>query len=209
MGTEDLSDLDRRARLAEQVRKRLLQTPHVVEVRPHGSLAATGRSDRFSDVDFLVVVDGVTDRGFAERVPDELRPIGRQLIAGWGLDMLPDTYVRTLYLADYPLFWHIDIGCESSVHEPAADIAQEYHWPQVFKMWIAAVKQFARGHDEGSAFLRHISRWANPSDLWGSAADRLGQSLDLCVERARRRGAPCEEVYRRCIELRSTYLNGT
>ncbi|MEQ7125296.1 hypothetical protein ABN034_12315 [Actinopolymorpha sp. B11F2] len=207
MGSEHVDDLDRRAALARAVRDLLLQSPHVVEVRPYGSLGAGGdHSDRYSDIDLVAVVDGLSDRAFATKLPGLLIPLGRPLIAGWGLDRLPDTYVRTLYLENYPLFWHVDIGGESSDHEPGADIAQHYHWPQIFKMWIAAVKQVIRDRDDGSAFLQHISRWADISSLRGSAADRLGQSLELCVARARRRGAPCEEVYRRRAELRSIYL---
>lgn len=178
----------------------------MVEVCPFGSLGAGGKPDRYSDLDLVVVVDGLSDRAFAENVPHVISPLGRPLIAGWGLDLLPDTYVRTVYLENYPLFWHLDIGCVSSIHEPGADIAADYHWPQIFKMWIATVKQLIRGRDDGSAFLRHISRWADTSSLRGSAAARLGQSLELCVARARNRGAPCEEVYRRCAELRSVYL---
>jgi hypothetical protein len=204
---EHVEDLDRRAVLAAAVRELLVRSPHVVDVRPYGSLKADGaQSDQYSDIDLVVDLEGISDRAFAEYVPSLLRSLGRPLIAGWGLEMLPDTYVRTLYLENYPLFWHLDIGCLSPVHVPGTDVAQSYHWAQVFKMWIAAVKQLLRGREDGSAFLRHISRWADVSALQGTPAERLGQSLELCVVRARRRGAPCEEVYRRCAELRATHL---
>jgi hypothetical protein len=205
MGSEDVSDLGRRAALAELITDRLAMSPYVVEVQPFGSLAGE-ESDQYSDIDLVVIVDGVSDRSFAEGLPDLLRPIGSQLIAGWGLDRLPETYVRTIYFEDYPLFWHVDLGCVSTTHDPGDDLARDYHWPQVFKMWIAAVKQYVRGRADGAAFLRHISKWADLSDLSGQAAARLGQSLDLCAARARSRGAPCDEVYRRCLELRASYL---
>jgi len=208
MRVEDVDDLDRRAVLAGAVLHLLRQFEHARDVELYGSLAS-GRADRYSDLDLVVHLEGISDKAFADIVPDLLHPLGRQLIAGWALDRLPDTYVRTIYLADYPLFWHVDIGCLSTLHESDDDLATTYHWPQVFKMWIGAVQQFARGNGDGEAFLQHISRWADLSTIRGATpAARLGQSLELCADRARRRGAPCEELYRRCVELRATYLRG-
>lgn len=205
VASEDLTEVGRRTALAESATDRLMSLPGVVRVRPFGSLT-TGEADAYSDVDLLVEVEGVSDRLFAEDLPLALESLGRPLIVGWGLNRLPDTYVRTIYLADYPLFWHLDIGCVSTSHEDDDDLVRRYHWPQIFKMWIAEVKQYARGRGDGAAFLRHISRWADGARLSGSSAARLGQALELCAERARARGAPCEEVYHRCTELRSTYL---
>lgn len=68
----------------------------MVEVRQFGSLAADGQSDQYSDIDLVVVVEEIADRSFAENVPRLLGPLGPQLIAGWGLDRLPDTYIRTI-----------------------------------------------------------------------------------------------------------------
>lgn len=206
MGLEDVGEVGRRAELAEFVITRLAAVPVVVGVRSFGSLAA-GRADAYSDIDLVVDLDGVSDRSFALHLPAHLELLGRPLITGWGLDRLPDTYVRTIYLADYPLFWHLDIGCVSRLHEDGADLGRRYHWPQIFKMWIAAVKDQARGRDDRTeSFLRHISAWADPSRLAGPAAVRLGQALDLCAERALSRGAPCQEVFHRCSLLRATYL---
>ncbi|GAB3764763.1 nucleotidyltransferase family protein [Microlunatus parietis] len=208
MGSEDVRDVARRAELAEAVIARLAGVPGVVGVRPFGSLAS-GRADAYSDIDLVVELDGVSDLTFAQEIPDHLAPLGRPLITGWGLDRLPDTYVRTIYLADYPLFWHLDIGSAGPLHEADADLGRRYHWPQIFKMWIAAVKDQLRGRPERTAdFLRHIAAWADLSRLSGPDAVRLGQSLELCVERARARGAPCAEIYRRCAELRATHVPG-
>lgn len=206
MGLEDVPEVGRRAELAEFAVARLTAVPGVVGVRPLGSLAAGG-ADPYSDIDLVVELDGVSDRSFALDLPAHVASLGRPLITGWGLDRLPDTYVRTIYLADYPLFWHLDIGCSGGLHEDDADLGRRYHWPQIFKMWIAAVKDQVRGRGgRTEVFLRHISAWADRSRLAGPAAVRLGQALDLCAERALGRGAPCAEVYHRCSLLRASYL---
>ncbi|MFC7623309.1 nucleotidyltransferase domain-containing protein [Microlunatus sp. GCM10028923] len=206
MSSEDVRDVGRRTELAEAVIARLAATPGVVGVRSFGSLASGG-ADAYSDIDLIVDLDDISDRAFALDLPGHLASLGRPLITGWGLNRLPDTYVRTIYLADYPLFWHLDIGCAGPRHEDDADLGRRYHWPQIFKMWIAAVKEQVRGRPERTdAFLTHLEAWADPSRLTGPAAVRLGQSLELCAERARGRGAPCEEVYLRCSELRAAWL---
>ncbi|MGH3488622.1 MAG: hypothetical protein ACRDP8_12020 [Actinopolymorphaceae bacterium] len=104
------------------------------------------------------------------------------------------------------MFWSVDIGCRSDEHVDGSDVAGAYHWPQIFKMWITTVRAWCRGDDRSAQFAAHISRWAEVGGLSDRPVERLGQLLDLCVARARQRGAPCEAVYERCVELRRRHL---
>lgn len=200
-----LDHLAHRAALATQIKTLLAADPRVCSVADYGS-HASGHADRYSDIDLVVRVHHVSDRAFAEALPALLDPLGSRLIDGWGLGLLPDTYIRTFYFAAYPLFWHVDIGCLGDQHVDGTDLQQQYHWPQIFKMWIDVVKDLCRGEDHVDQLVTHIGRWADVSHLSGSSKQRLGQVLDLCTLRARQRGAPCEVVVQRCMELRDVYL---
>jgi predicted nucleotidyltransferase len=200
-----LQNRARRSELAEHVVALLQQAPHVSQVKPHGSLAG-GRADRYSDIDLAVQIQGISDRAFALNLPTLLQPIGPCVVEGWGVGFLPDTYIRTFYFSDYPLFWHVDIGCLSDQHIDGSDIKNSYHWPQIFKMWIAVVRDVLRGVDRVDELTAHIARWADMSQAHGTPAQRLSHLLDLAAERARLRGAPYEAFYQRCDELRREYL---
>jgi hypothetical protein len=149
---------------------------------------------------------GIADRDCSLGLPALLAPVGACLVDGWGLGSLPESYVRTFYFADYPLFWHVDIGCVSDQHTDGSDLMQMYHWPQIFKMWIAVVKDALRGVDRVDNLTAHIARWADVSHVDGEPGRRLSQLLDLCAKRARNRGAPYQPFYDRCDELRREYL---
>ena len=200
-----LQNLARRSELAEHVVAILRRAPHVSRVEYHGSLAG-GSADRYSDIDLAVHVQDISDRAFALALPTLFQPIGPCLVEGWGVGFLPDTYIRTFYFAGYPLFWHIDIGCLSDQHVDGSDIKNTYHWPQIFKMWIAVVRDMLRGVDCVGELTAHVAGWADMSLGHGTPAQRLSQILDLAAERARLRGAPYEAFYQRCDELRREYL---
>jgi predicted nucleotidyltransferase len=200
-----LDQLARRTALATRVKTILAYDPRVCAVADYGS-HAQGRADRYSDIDVVVHLQNVSDRAFAEALPTLLDPLGPRLIDGWGLAFLPATYIRTFYFAAYPLFWHVDIGCLSDQHVDGTDLKQQYHWPQIFKMWIDVVKDLCRGEDRVDELAMDIGRWADVSQLRGSSAQRLGYLLDLCATRAHERGIPCEAVVQRCQALRDAYL---
>jgi predicted nucleotidyltransferase len=200
-----LQNLVRRSELAEHIVAILQQASHVSRVQQYGSLT-TGRSDRYSDIDLAVHVQGISDRAFALALPSLLQPIGPCLVDGWGVGFLPDTYIRTFYFNDFPAFWHVDIGCLSDQHIDGSDIKNSYHWPQIFKMWIAVVRDMLRGVDRVDELTTHVARWADISHAHGTPAQRLSQVLDLAAERARLRDAPYEAFYQRCDELRREYL---
>jgi predicted nucleotidyltransferase len=103
------ADVRRREELALSVKDILAEDERVLEVTPIGSLV-NGEVDQYSDIDFAVQVSTVSDRDFAEELPQVLEPVGPLLVEGWGLGFLPETFIRTLYFKDYPLFWHVDIS---------------------------------------------------------------------------------------------------
>ncbi len=172
----------------------------------YGSLAE-GTADRYSDIDIHLNLTEVSDRAFAEILPDILRPVGPPLIDGWGFGALPDLYIRTLFFDSYPLFWHVDIACESEHHIDGSDLQGTYHWPQIFKIWIDVLSNLLRGQDTTAYIERFIGAWADigmTKDM--SPALKFSQYLDWCAERARTRGAPCEALFERCDQLRDEYL---
>ena len=203
---QDIQDVNRRAALADHAIALLQCEQHVRLVERYGSLAS-GSADRYADIDLVVHHEGVSDRAFAFELPRILRPIGTALVEGWGVGFLPDTYVRTFYFTKYPLFWHIDIGCLSDHHTDGSDIKQQYHWPQIFKMWIDVAKDLLRGQDRVADLTQHIARWGDVSQITGTSAQRLGLLLDLCAERADNRGAPYRVLYERCDQLRREYCS--
>jgi hypothetical protein len=194
-----------RSELARRIVVLLREDPRVTEVRLYGSMAED-RADRYSDIDLVAHVRGVSDRELAEALPGLIDPIGPRMVDGWGLGFLPDTYIRTFYFSDYPLFWHVDIGCLSDTHVDRSDIKAAYHWPQIFKIWIDVVKDLLRGEDRVEYLAAMIARWADLSTIRGTPEQRLSQFLDLSAERARSRGAPYEAFYERCDELRREFL---
>ena len=202
-----LENVTRRTELAQRVAAVLRQGRHVVDVRSYGSLAG-GRADRYSDVDLVVHVRGVSDREIALALPDLIEPVGPRLVDGWGIGFLPDTYIRTFYFIDYPLFWHVDIGCLADIHADGSDIKGTYHWPQIFKIWIDVVKDLLRREDRVDYLAALIARWSDVSAVTGTPAQKLSHFLDLCADRARRQCAPFEAFYERCDELRREYLVG-
>lgn len=202
---QHIKHVDSRAALTDQVLMLLQAEPFVQSAELYGSLA-NGTGDRYADIDLVVQLDSVSDRTFAFALPRILRPLGPFLVEGWGVGFLPDTYIRTFYFSNQPLFWHVDIGCVSDQHEDGSDLKQQYHWPQIFKMWIDVVKDLVRGQDRVDTLTQHIARWGDVSSVTGTSAQRLGLLLDLCAERARSRGAPYEALYERCVELRHEYL---
>ncbi len=105
-----LQDVPRRRELAHRIAATLQDDPRVTQVRPYGSIAE-GLADRYSDIDLVVHVHGVSDRAFAEVMPNLMEPIGPRLVDGWGLGFLPDTYIRTFYFSDYPLFGSLPLVC--------------------------------------------------------------------------------------------------
>ena len=203
---QSLSDLSRRDDLALRVNELISSDPYVEKIDQFGSIAE-GRSDKYSDVDLVVHVRGISDRTFVELVPDRLRSIGPTLIEGWSLAALPDTHARTLYFKDYPLFWHIDIGCVSDIHIDGTDLMQTYHWPQRFKMWIELVAEMQRGNDILSAIDEFFIKYGHVYQESDGVAERLSLCLDLTYKRALKRGAPCTELFERCNELRHEYLS--
>lgn len=179
MSRDPLDDVARRTTLAADVVRTLEALPEVVEVRPYGSIG-TDRADRYSDIDLMVVLHGVSDQTFAFELPRHLDVIGPRLIDGWGLGLLPEQYIRKFYFEDHPLFWNVDIGCVSEEHVDGTELRDQYHWPQVFAMWVKAVKGLLRGEDSVSPFVAHISRWADTSRLPGSRP-RASVGRSTCV----------------------------
>jgi hypothetical protein len=203
--TEDLTDVSRRDALAESVLKLVRGDERVASAEVVGSLSS-GHADEYSDIDIHVDLCTVSDRAFAEVLPDLLRPIGPCVIAGWGLKTLPEQFVRTFYFADYPLFWHVDVRCESALHVDGSDLKDTYHWPQIFKMWIDELTEVLRGAGSTGTLDEVAGRWTDLSELPTEPRGRLSALLDLADDRARARGAPCDEMFARCDELRKTYL---
>lgn len=201
---DQLSELDKREQLVEKVLARLASDKRVEKVELIGSLAK-GNGDCYSDMDVAAHVSGISDRDFAELVPDLLRPIGPTLVEGWGLGFLPETFIRTLYFEHYPLFWHIDVSCLSGRHSDGNDILESYHWPQIFKIWLSVVKEYLRGQDQ-IEYLTSLMSWADLSAVTGSRAEKLSKLLDICGARAARKGAPYAQLFHRCDELRREYL---
>ena len=202
----ELQDCGDRADLASKVIALLEQDARVAGVEYYGSIA-NDTADYFSDVDLRVRVRDVSDREFAEALPELVQPIGSLLIAGWGLSALPDDYVRTFYFDDYPLFWHIDIACESAVHVDGSDIRGAYHWEQMFKIWIDVVSKLLRGEDATHYIEKFIGVWRDLVPVQDRPAnEKLSLYLDWYAERARGKGAPCADVYQCCDALRREYL---
>ena len=202
----NLEDVGCREELAQSIIPLLEKDARVAEVGYYGSMA-DGTADCYSDIDLRVQLTDVSDRVFAEALPDLVRPVGSLLIEGWGLSALPDQYVRTFYFDAYPLFWHVDIACDSDEHVDGVDIQQDYHWEQMFKIWIDVVASLLRGEDATAYYEGFISRWRDVSSVQDlEPAAKLSQYLDWYAERTRGRGAPCEAVYRRCDEVRHLYL---
>ena len=200
-----LQDVARRDQLASRIIALLRDDPRIADAQLYGSLAK-GRADRYSDIDIVVHARSIADRDLAEALPNVLQPLGTRLVDGWGLGFLPDTYIRTLYFDDYPLFWHVDIGCLSEIHVDGSDIKAAYHWPQIFKIWIDVVKDLLRGKNRVDELAAMMARWADVASIHGTPARRLSHFLDLCAERAKHRGAPYEALYTCCDELRREYL---
>jgi hypothetical protein len=198
-------DVSRRDALATAVLDLLRADYHVVDASIHGSVGA-GTADLYSDIDIHAKVGGVSDRAFAETVPDAVRSIGRCLVEGWGFAALPDYFVRTFYFDDYPLFWHVDIWCESDVHVDGADLKATYHWPQVFKIWIDELSDVVRGAKALPQIDPIMARWDDVPALPTDTKERLAATLDVMRDRAVARGSPCGEMYARCDELRRDYL---
>jgi predicted nucleotidyltransferase len=205
------SPLDRRAEVARRVTDLLLADERVIAVTPYGSLA-NGSGDTYSDIDLQVRLGTheskreVSDRAFAEMIPDYLRSIGPCLIEGWGLAALPDHYVRTLYFAHLPLFWHVDLWCVSDVHVDGSDLKAAYHWPQMFKIWIQELAQVLRGAENTEAVDAIAARWLDLEALPSEPGERLSEYLNHIYRRASSKGAPCEAFFSRCDELRREYL---
>jgi len=200
-----LQNLKRRDQLGKDIISLLNKDERVTNVEFYGSLAK-GTADPYSDIDLHVQLQNVSDRAFAEILPDLIRPVDTCLIEGWGLGALPDDYVRTFYFESYPIFWHVDIHCKSAHHIDGSDIQNTYHWSQIFKIWIDVVSNWARGKDTTDYIERFMGKWTDLSKATGSPPQKLSQYLDLCAERARKRGAPCDTFYNRCDELRREYL---
>lgn len=201
-------DTAHRDALAQSVLDVLSAHHYVVEVTATGSIAE-GRADQYSDIDVHAKVSGVSDRAFAETLPDAVRSIGRCLVEGWGYSALPEHFVRTFYFDDYPLFWHVDVWCDSDVHVDGSDLKAAYHWPQVFKIWVDELSDVLRGADALPQLDPIMARWQVPPPLPAATADRLAFYLDVMQRRAIDRGSPSDELYVRCDELRAEYLQRT
>ncbi|MEM7032505.1 MAG: nucleotidyltransferase domain-containing protein [Chloroflexota bacterium] len=201
-----LQNLHYRDTLALDIISHLQRDERVISVRLQGSLA-NGTADRYSDIDLCVQLRDVSDRAFAEILPDLIRPVGKPFIEGWGVGFLPDLYIRTVYFDAYPLFWHVDIACESNIHIDGHDLRNTYHWPQIFKIWIDVVSDWLRGKDSTARLEQIISRWHDIHTVKDAPPNtKLIQYLEWCTERARKRGAPCDTLSERCQQLCDDYL---
>jgi hypothetical protein len=202
----DLADLARRDRLGDTICNLLREDARVTDVKFYGSLA-NGQADQYSDIDIQVNLVNTSDRAFAEELPDIVRPAGAMLLASWSLGALPDLFARGLYFEDYSVFWHVDIACYSAEHAEGTDLKQMYHWSQIFKIWIDEVSDFLRGQNDLTYLEKTMAKWADVAAAQSlPPAARLSHYLDLCVERARSRNAPCEAFYQRCDALRHACL---
>ena len=194
-----------REALTEAAVKLLRLEPHVTEVSLFGSLAR-GEADAHSDIDVRVALSGISDRAFAHHLSEVVRPLGTLLIDGWALHALPETYGRTFYFAEYPLFWHLDIACESDQHEDGSDMVQRYYPEQIFKIWLKVLADLLRGEDKTVYLEGFMSRWADLSAWKNEPPQRkMGAYLELCAMRARSRGAALEPLISRCRELKDYY----
>ncbi len=184
----------------------LRREPHVTNVGLFGSLGR-GEADAYSDIDVRVELAGISDRVFAHRLSEIVKPLGTLLIDGWALHALPERYGRTFYFAEYPLFWHLDVACESPLHEDGSDLLQRYYPEQIFKIWLEVLSDLFRGEDLTAYLEGFMSRWADLT-VWQNETPqtKLGYYLELCVARARSRGALIESLIARCDELRRAYL---
>jgi hypothetical protein len=199
----DLNDLSRRQRLADAIRARLEAHP---QVSFFGSLEH-GPGDAYSDVDMRVKLTSTTDRAFAEALPKLVGAEEPLLVAGWALAQLPERYGRTLYFKDYPLFWHMDIACESPEHEDGSDLLKRYYPEQIFKIWLEVIKALLRDHNNIGDLEGFMSRWTDLAAYQTlQPRAKLAHYLDLCAVRARNRGAAIEPLIARCEELRRHYL---
>lgn len=202
----DLENIARRQQLADAISVRLEADPRVMNVRPFGSLGR-GTGDVYSDIDLRVELIGTTDRAFAEALPTLLEPEGPLLIAGWALAQLPERYGRTLYFEDYPLFWHVDIACESDLHEDGSDLLEHYYPEQIFKIWLEVLAEMLRGQDRTGDLEAPMRRWADLTPFQAlEPKAKLACYLELCVMRARSRGASIEPLIARCRALEQIYL---
>lgn len=196
-----------REALAEAALELLRLEPHVTGVELFGSLAR-GEADAYSDIDVRVKLSGVSDRAFAHRLSEVVRLLGTLLIDGWALHALPEKYGRTFYFAEYPLFWNLDVACESPLHEDGSDLLKRYYPEQIFKIWLAVLADLLRGEDRTAYLEGFMSRWADLSAVQGlEPPAKLAHYLDLCAARARSRGAAIEPLIARCDALRQSYLD--
>ena len=205
MTTGEKLDVGRRDDLASCVLDVLRAQYYVVEASISGSVAE-GRADVYSDIDIHAKVSGVSDRAFAETLPDAVRTVGRCIVEGWGYSALPEHFVRTFYFEDYPLFWHVDIWCDSDTHVDGSDLKATYHWPQIFKIWIDELTDVLRGAEQLAQLDPIMARWPDVPPLPEDVTERLGATLDVMRDRVVARGSPCGELYTRCAELRREYL---
>lgn len=201
-----LKNIERRIELADRVHDLLLSHERVRSVVPYGSIV-DGRSDQYSDIDFRVEVEGISDRAFAQMVPGLLRPIGPYAIESWGPTALPERYIRVLYFADLPLFWHVDIWCESELHEDGSDIKAEFHWPFLFRVWLDQMKKVLRGSDDTKVMDEFLRGEVDIGGLPDNLTARLDAALDLIYENAKKKGAPCDELFGRLDAVRREYVS--
>lgn len=200
---------DFRAEMASEIREMLGVLPGVTDVRLYGSLSQD-QADVFSDIDMTVTLCSYEDRSFAESIPLALRSVGSLLIDGWGLGSLPGMYIKTLYFDRLPLFWHVDICCLSDIHVDGSDIKAQYHWQQIFKMWIACVKGYVRGKDTLTPFMTHVARKNDVSQIKGDEKHQLASLLDLVARRTESKGiasATMIPLLSRCHALRDRFLS--
>lgn len=194
-----------RETLTEVAVKLLRLEPHVHEVSLFGSLAR-GEADAYSDIDIRVELSGISDRAFAHHLSEVVKPLGTLLIDGWALHVLPEKYGRTFYFAEYPLFWHLDIACESDRHEDGSDLLKPYYPEQIFKIWLEVLADLLRGEDKTAYLEGFMSRWADLSAWQNEPPQRkMGAYLERCAARARTRGATIEPLISRCRELKDYY----
>lgn len=191
--------------MAEEAATLLARDEWVMGVVPYGSLT-DGRADRYSDIDLRVELRGISDRAFAEMVPELLRSIGPFVIEAWGPTALPDRFIRCLYFADFPLFWHVDVWCESDLHVDGLDLKSAFHWPQMFRVWVDELKKVLRGAQDTIVMDGFAQEWMDPGDLPTELSERLSAYLDRIYQHTASKGAPCDELFSRCDGLRREYL---
>lgn len=198
--------MNRRFELADQVRDLLISHESVRSVVSFGSIA-DGRADLYSDIDFRVELEGISDRAFAHVVPSLLSAIGPYVVESWGPTALPERYIRVLYFADFPLFWHVDVLSESDLHEDGSDIKSEYHWPFLFRVWLDQLKKVLRGTPDTQVMDRFLREAVDIGGLPANLTSRLDAALDLIHENAKTRDAPCDELFAKLDAMRREYVS--